>query len=65
MHAGVARPTVYAAFSGKPALLKHAIDLHLADDVPVPVRERPWFQEFLQQRDHTACSSCTHATAAT
>lgn len=51
-HAGVARPTVYAAFSGKPALLKHAIDLHLAgDDAPIPVRERPWFQELLQQPD--------------
>jgi AcrR family transcriptional regulator len=51
-HAGVARPTVYAAFSGKPALLKHALDLHLAgDDAPIPVRERAWFQELLQQRD--------------
>jgi AcrR family transcriptional regulator len=51
-HAGVARPTVYAAFSGKPALLKHAIDLHLAgDDAPTPVSERPWFQELMRQRD--------------
>ena len=51
-HAGVARPTVYAAFPGKPALLKHAIDLHLAgDDAPIPVRERPWFQELLHQPD--------------
>ena len=50
--AGVARPTVYTAFTGKPALLKHALDLLLAgDDAPVPVRDRPWFQELLQQRD--------------
>jgi AcrR family transcriptional regulator len=50
--AGVARPTVYTAFAGKPALLKHAVDLLLAgDDAPVPVRDRPWTQEVLRQRD--------------
>ena len=50
--AGVARPTVYTAFTGKPALLKQALDLQLAgDDAPVPVRDRPWFQELLHQRD--------------
>jgi AcrR family transcriptional regulator len=50
--AGVARPTVYTAFTGKPALLTQALDLLLAgDDAPVPVRERPWFQELLNQRD--------------
>jgi AcrR family transcriptional regulator len=50
--AGVARSTVYTAFTGKPALLKAAIDLQLAgDDAPVPVRDRPWFQELLHQRD--------------
>jgi len=50
--AGVARPTVYTAFTGKPALLKEALDLLLAgDDAPVPVRDRPWFVELLQQRD--------------
>jgi AcrR family transcriptional regulator len=50
--AGVARPTVYTAFTGKPALLKQAIDLLLAgDDAPAPVRDRPWFQEVLRQRD--------------
>src|SRR5262249_10883911 len=46
--AGVARPTVYTAFTGKPALLKEALDLQLAgDDAPVPVKDRPWFQELL------------------
>jgi AcrR family transcriptional regulator len=50
--AGVARPTVYTAFTGKPALLKEALDLLLAgDDAPAPVRDRPWFQELLHQRD--------------
>lgn len=50
--AGVARPTVYTAFTGKPALLKQALDLLLAgDDTPVPVRDRPWYQEVLEQRD--------------
>jgi len=50
--AGVARPTVYTAFTGKPALLKEALDLLLAgDDAAVPVRDRPWFQELLNQRD--------------
>jgi AcrR family transcriptional regulator len=50
--AGVARPTVYTAFTGKPALLKEAVDLMLAgDDAPVPVRDRPWVQEVLDQRD--------------
>jgi len=50
--AGVARPTVYSAFSGKPALLKEAVDMMLAGaEAPVPVRDRPWFQELLEQRD--------------
>ena len=50
--AGVARPTVYTAFTGKTALLKEALDLLLAgDDAPLPVRDRPWFQELLLQRD--------------
>src|SRR5213076_2922471 len=34
------------------ALLKQAVDLLLAgDDAPIPVRDRPWFQELLHQRD--------------
>ncbi|MFF5264697.1 TetR/AcrR family transcriptional regulator [Actinomadura viridis] len=43
--AGVARPTVFAAFGSKPALLKQVLDEALAgDDEPVPVAERPWFR---------------------
>ncbi|MGC1211260.1 MAG: TetR family transcriptional regulator [Micromonospora sp.] len=43
--AGVARPTVFAAFGSKPALLRQVLDQALAgDDEPVPVAERPWFR---------------------
>jgi AcrR family transcriptional regulator len=50
--AGVARPTVYTAFAGKPAVLKAAVDFLLAgDDRPVPVADRPWAKEVLRQRD--------------
>src|SRR5262252_1922799 len=43
--AGVARPTVFAAFGSKPALLQQVLDEALAgDDEPVPVAQRPWFQ---------------------
>ena len=43
--AAVARPTAFAAFGAKPALLRAVIDQALAgDDEPVPVAERPWFR---------------------
>jgi AcrR family transcriptional regulator len=43
--AGVARPTVFAVFGSKSALLREVLDQALAgDDAPVPVAERPWFQ---------------------
>jgi AcrR family transcriptional regulator len=43
--AGVARPTVFAAFGSKPALLRQVLDQALAgDDEPVAVADRPWFQ---------------------
>ena len=43
--AGVARPTVTAAFGSKPALLREVVDEALAgDDEPVPVADRPWFR---------------------
>ncbi|MEI8081797.1 MAG: helix-turn-helix domain-containing protein [Actinomycetes bacterium] len=42
--AGVARPTVFATFGSKAALLKEAVDQALAgDDEDVPVAQRPWF----------------------
>lgn len=43
--AEVARPTVFAAFGSKAALLREVVDQALAgDDEPVPVAERPWFR---------------------
>ncbi len=43
--AGVARPTVFAAFGSKAALLHDVLDEALAgDDAPVPVAQRPWFE---------------------
>ncbi|MFE1956278.1 MULTISPECIES: TetR/AcrR family transcriptional regulator [Streptomyces] len=43
--AEVARPTVFAAYGSKAALLREAVDQALAgDDEPVPVAERPWFR---------------------
>jgi AcrR family transcriptional regulator len=50
--AGVARPTVAAAFGSKPALLRQIIDEALAgDDEPVPVAERPWFAPVFEATD--------------
>lgn len=47
--AGVARPTVAAAFGSKPALLRQILDEALAgDDEPVPVVQRPWFRPVLE-----------------
>ena len=41
----MARPTVFASFGSKPALLKEVLDQALAgDDEPVPVAQRPWFR---------------------
>jgi len=49
--AGVARPTVTAAFGTKPALLSQVLDEALAgDDEEVPVAERPWFQPVWEAR---------------
>jgi AcrR family transcriptional regulator len=43
--AGVARPTAFAAFGSKPALLRQVLDQALAgDDEAIPVAQRPWFQ---------------------
>jgi AcrR family transcriptional regulator len=53
--AGVARPTVFAAFGSKGALLRQVLDQGLAgDDAPVPVAERPWFQPVWNATDPAA-----------
>ncbi|MFC8361857.1 TetR/AcrR family transcriptional regulator [Streptomyces griseorubiginosus] len=49
--AAVARPTVFAAFGSKAALLREVVDQALAgDDEPVPVAERPWFRPVREGR---------------
>ena len=53
--AGVARPTAFAAFGSKPALLRQVLDEVLAgDDEPIPVAQRPWFQPVWQARTPAA-----------
>ena len=53
--AGVARPTVFAAFGSKAALLRHMLDQALAgDDEPVPVADRPWFRPVWEATDPAA-----------
>jgi AcrR family transcriptional regulator len=52
---GVARPTVFAAFGSKAALLRQVVDQALAgDDEPVPVASRPWFAPVWQARTPAA-----------
>lgn len=51
----VARPTVFAAFGSKAALLRAVVDVALAgDDEPVAVADRPWFRPVWQARDAAA-----------
>jgi AcrR family transcriptional regulator len=50
--AGVARPTVFTAVGPKPVILKTVVDQAMVgDDAPVPIAERPWFKEALDEPD--------------
>lgn len=50
--AGVARPTVFAAVGPKPVILKTVVDRAMVgDDVPIPVADRAWFREALDEPD--------------
>lgn len=50
--AGVARPTVFTAVGPKPAVLRAVVDQALAgDDAPVPIAERPWWREAIEEPD--------------
>lgn len=50
--AGVARPTVFTAVGTKPAILRAVVDRALAgDDAPVPIAERPWWREAIDEPD--------------
>jgi AcrR family transcriptional regulator len=50
--AGVSKPTVFASIGNKRAILKELRDLAIAgDDQPVPLVQRPWFKEALDEPD--------------
>jgi AcrR family transcriptional regulator len=50
--AGVARPTVFTAVGPKPVILRTVVDQALAgDDGAVPIAERPWWREAIEEPD--------------
>lgn len=50
--AGVARPTVFSAVGPKSVILRAVVDHALAgDDAPVPIAERPWWREAIDEPD--------------
>jgi TetR/AcrR family transcriptional regulator, regulator of autoinduction and epiphytic fitness len=50
--AGVARPTVFTAVGPKPVILRTVVDQALAgDDAAVPIAERPWGREAIEEPD--------------
>ena len=50
--AGVARPTVFSAVGPKATILRLVVDRALAgDDAPVPIAQRPWWREAIEERD--------------
>ena len=51
-HAGVSKPTVFASVGSKRTILKELRDLALAgDEEPIPVIQRPWYEEVLTEPD--------------
>lgn len=52
--AGVARPTVFSAVGPKPVILRLVVDRSIVgDDAPVPVSQRPWWREAIEEPDPT------------
>ena len=50
--AGVARPTMFTAVGPKPVNLRTVVDQALAgEDAPVPIAERPWWREAIEEPD--------------
>jgi AcrR family transcriptional regulator len=50
--AGVARPTIFTAVGPKVAILRVVVDEALAgDDAPVPIAQRPWWREAIDEPD--------------
>ena len=50
--AGVARPTIFTAIGPKATILRLVVDHALAgDDAPVPIAQRPWWREAIDEPD--------------
>ena len=50
--AGVARPTIFTAVGPKATILRLVVDHALAgDDAPVPIAQRPWWREAIEEPD--------------
>ncbi len=50
--AGVARPTIFTAVGPKSTILRLVVDRALAgDDAPVPIAQRPWWREAIDELD--------------
>jgi AcrR family transcriptional regulator len=50
--AGVARPTIFTAVGPKATILRLVVDQALAgDDEPVPIAQRPWWREAIDEPD--------------
>jgi AcrR family transcriptional regulator len=50
--AGVARPTIFTAVGPKSTILRLVVDHALAGDAePVPIAQRPWWRESIDERD--------------
>jgi AcrR family transcriptional regulator len=50
--AGVARPTIFTAVGPKATILRLVVDQALAgDDAPVPIAQRPWWREAIDEPD--------------
>ena len=50
--AGVARPTIFTAVGPKSTILRLVVDQALAgDDAPVPIAQRPWWREAIDEPD--------------
>lgn len=63
--AGVSKPTVFAAVGSKSAIMRQLRELAMAgDDEPVPVAERPWFREALDEPNARASVRLHARTAA-
>jgi len=50
--AGVARPTIFTAVGPKATILRLVVEQALAgDDAPVPIAQRPWWREAIDEPD--------------